>query len=204
MTGPSLFSIAVLLTVSLLPLGTNAFSAAPLALCLTKQLPTNGVSRRKTALGIGNLFGGGEKKQETSSGGGTTVVDIQAKTIKVGGLRFFLNIYLVGQCNTPEQGSWLVQQNDEGKLDLYFKDGTGMLSVDISEVQFKADRYGEKPSLSYMLNESIMLHGLLDELNALAFDVEDIEEEKRLIQFNAPGDDAINLAREKLPARPAS
>ena len=92
----------------------------------------------------------------------------------------------------------------QGKLDLYFKDGTGMLSVDISEVQFKADRYGEKPSLSYMLNESIMLHGLLDELNALAFDVEDIEEEKRLIQFNAPGDDAINLAREKLPARPAS
>jgi hypothetical protein len=49
-----------------------------------------------------------------------------------------------------------------------------------------------------------MLHGLLDELNALAFDVEDIEEEKRLIQFNAPGDDAISLAREKLPARPAS
>jgi hypothetical protein len=79
MTGPSLFSIAVLLTVSLLPFGTNAFSAAPPALCLTKQLPTNGESRPKTALGIGNLFRGGEKKQETSSGGGTTVVDIHAK-----------------------------------------------------------------------------------------------------------------------------
>ena len=125
------------------------------------------------------------------------------QTIKVGGLRFFLNIYLVGQCNTPEQGSWLVQQDDDGKLDLYFKDGTGMLSLAISEAEIKADRYGQKPSLQYMLNESIMLHGLLDELNALAFEVEDIEEEKRLIQLNDPGD-AIDLAREKLPAKPAS
>lgn len=133
----------------------------------------------------------------------TQLLITQKQTIKVGGLRFFLNIYLVGQCNTPEQGSWLVQQDDDGKLDLYFKDGTGMLSLAISEAEIKADRYGQKPSLQYMLNESIMLHGLLDELNALAFEVEDIEEEKRLIQLNDPGD-AIDLAREKLPAKPAS
>jgi len=157
----------------------------------------------KTALNIGNLFGGGEKKQQSSSGGqGTTVVDVQAKEIKVGGLRFFLNIYLVGQCNTPEQGTWLVRQDDDGKLDLYYKDGTGMLSISMAEYEIKAERYGEKPSLKYMLNESVMLHGLLDELNALAFEVDDIEEEKRLIRLNDPGD-AIELAREKLPAKPA-
>lgn len=71
----------------------------------------------------------------------------------------------------------------------------------MSEVEIKAERFGTKPSLQYMLNESIMLHGLLDELNTLAFEVEDIEEEKRLIQLNDPGD-AIDRAREKLPAKP--
>lgn len=78
-----------------------------------------------------------------------------------------------------------------------------MLSLAFSETEIKADRYGQKPSLQYMLNESIMLHGLLDELNTLAFGVEDIEEDKRLIQLNDPGD-AIDLARAKLPAKPAS
>lgn len=161
--------------------------------------------QQKTSLQIGDalggLFGGGDKNQEFDKG--TTVLEVQAKEIKVGGLRFFLNIYLVGQCNTPEQRTWLVQQDDDGKLDLYYKDGTGMLSVSIAEYAITATRFGQKPSLQYMLNESLMLHGLLDELNTLAFEVDDIEEEKRLIQLNDPGD-AIELAREKLPAKPAS
>lgn len=202
MASSSLFAIVILLTTLLLYFEVDAFTNSMLPAVSSKQSPTVGssVTRSTTSLGIGNLFGGG--KQETSPEG-TTVLDVKAKAIKVGGLRFFLNIYLVGQCNTPEQGTWLVRQDDDGNLDLYFKDGTGMLSVSMSEVEIKAARFGQKPSLKYMLNESIMLHGFLDELNALAFEVEDIEEEKRLIRLNDPGD-AIEIAREKLPAKPAT
>lgn len=173
------------------------------AIILKQSQAVSSVSPQRTDLQLGNLFGGGGENKQESSSEGTTVLDVKAKAIKVGGLRFFLNIYLVGQCNTPEQGTWLVRQDDDGNLDLYFKDGTGMLSLVFSEVEIKANRYGQKPSLQYMLNESIMLHGLLDELNTLAFEVKDIEEEKRLIRLDNPGD-AIEIAREKLPAKPAT
>ncbi len=74
-------------------------------------------------------------------------------------------------------------------------------AISMAEYEVRVDRYGEKPSLQYMLQESVMLHGLLDELNSLAFEVDDIEEEKRLIRLLE--NDAIERAREKLPARPA-
>jgi hypothetical protein len=45
-----------------------------------------------------------------------------------------------------------------------------------------------------------MLHGRLDELSEVA-EVEDIEKEKRLLQFNEL--DAVAKARESLPARKA-
>lgn len=121
----SLFVVAVLLVASLCLSTTSCISAFtnPGGSLHRSSCPVVSGS----VLNIGNLLG--SNKQESSSKGGTTVFDIQAKNIKVGGLRFFLNIYLVGQCNTPEQGTWLVRQDDDGKLDLYFKDGTGMLSL---------------------------------------------------------------------------
>lgn len=197
MTSERIICIFVLALTALLLFGCSAFTIP--SFCLHQQSPRSTLSR-ESSLNLGGLFGGNEKQQEASKQG-TKVFDVQAKEIKVGGLRFFLNIYLVGQSNTPEQGTWLVQQDDDGKLDLYYKDGTGMLSIDMKEYEVTATRFGEKPSLKYMLNESVMLHGLLDELNTLAFEVDDIEEEKRLIRLNDPGD-AIELAREKLPAKP--
>jgi hypothetical protein len=194
---PRLFFNFVLLIVATLSSFSSAYSIHAASL---QRAPSSRIE--KTALHVGDMLSGifGDKQQEESKG--TTIFEVKAKEIKVGSLRFFLNIYLVGQANTPEKGAWQVLQNDEGSLDLYYKDGTGMLSIKMAEYAITATRYASKPSLEYVLQESIMCHGLLDELNTLAFEVDDIEEEKRLIQLNEPKD-AIDVARESLPARPA-
>ena len=92
-------------------------------------------------------------------------------------------------------------RTENGSLDLYYKDGTGMFSVGVKETSIQVTRYGERPSLEYMLQESVFLHGILDEINQIAFETEDIDKEKRLIQF--ADDNIIDKAREALPARKA-
>ena len=62
-------------------------------------------------------------------------------------------------------------------------------------------RYGENPSLQYRLQESVLLHGVLDELENVAFGTQDIEEEKRLLRVEDTS--AIETARKTLPAKPA-
>lgn len=141
---------------------------------------------------LGGLFG------SPSNPGPKTVVDLPASNVKVGALRFLLNIYLVGEQNKPEPKSWLTRQQDDGTLQIYYLDGTGMLALDLQEYGIKAIRYGEAPSLQYVLQESILLQGILDELSGLAFDVE-AEPEKRLLQL--ADEEAIVKARETLPAR---
>ena len=86
---------------------------------------------------------------------------------------------------------------------MFYQDNTGMFSLSFLENAIVVDRYGPKPSLQYVLQESVLLHGVLDELYSLAFEgEEDIKDEDRLLQLNAPGD-AIDKARELLPAKKA-
>ena len=152
--------------------------------------------------GVGGLFGslfGGGGQQGQQGGGTTTIIDLPASTVKIGALRFFLQIYLVGEQNKPTQGSWVLSNNEPESLQMYYKDGTGMFSVDLKEYGIQIVRHGQRPSLEYALQESVMLHGVLDELNAIAFETDDIDVEKRLLQF--PDTEAISKARESLPAR---
>jgi hypothetical protein len=127
-----------------------------------------------------------------------TVVDIAASDVKVGALRFLLNIHLVGEQNKPEPKSWLTREGDYGMLGIYYQDGTGMLSLELQENSIKAVRYGEKPSLQYVLQESVLLHSILDELSDVAFEVE-AEQKNRLLTLT--DDTVIEKARESLPAR---
>lgn len=155
-------------------------------------------------LHIGNLFGGlfGKEEQQTKNDntGPKTVIELPADTVKVGPLKFFLQIYLVGNQNNPVKGAWVLNNNEEtGSLNMYYKDGSGMFSLDLNEKNIQVQRFGERPSLEYVLQESVMLHGVLDELNQIAFEVDDIEESKRLLLFGST--DAISKARENLPAR---
>ena len=150
---------------------------------------------------LDNLFGGGNKQDDS------VVLELSASDLKPGPLRFLLNIYLVGEQNKPAPNSWLTRQGQDDNLQIYYSDGSGMLSLDFDQPnKLRAVRYGEKPSLQYQLQESVLLHGILDELELVAFGSDDEEEEidasKRLIQF--ANDKAIEEVRAKLPARQAT
>jgi hypothetical protein len=130
-------------------------------------------------------------------------MEIPASQVKIGALRFLLQIYLVGEQNKPEPKSWFTKQGDElGDLQVYYQDGSGMLAIELQDYGLKFMRHGEKPSLQYRLQESVLLHGVLDELSNLAFETSEIEEDKRLLRLKQT--DAIDKAREALPARKSS
>lgn len=149
---------------------------------------------------FGNLFGGQAKKEEDQrTTNPKAIMSFPASSVKVGALRFFLQIYLVGEQNKPSKGSWVLSTAAGDTLDMYYKDGTGMFSVDLNESGIEIYRKGQRPSLGYLLQESVMLHGVLDELQQVAFGTEDIDPEKRLIQLTDSA--AINEARKALPAR---
>lgn len=158
----------------------------------------------KSALASG-LFGKSENPLanlfRTNEKGPTPIFTIPAKEVKPGALRFLLQIFLVGEGNKPEKNTWVVKQSEEGNLEMYYSDGTGMVSLDLQEYNIRAIRYGERPSRQYQLQESMLLHGVLDELNSVTFEVDDIPEEKRLLRL--ADDEAIEKAREQLPARNA-
>lgn len=142
-----------------------------------------------------NLFGG----DSAEPGGPKVVLDIPAANVKIGALRFLLQIYLVGEQNKPTPKAWVTRQGDNGDLQIYYQDGTGMVSIDLQEYRISIRRYGERPSLQYLLQESVLLHGVLDELNTVAFGVDDIDADKRLLRLS--DDTALGKARDKLPAR---
>eukprot|EP00525_Craspedostauros_australis_P013393 CAMPEP_0198118600 /NCGR_PEP_ID=MMETSP1442-20131203/22388_1 /TAXON_ID= /ORGANISM="Craspedostauros australis, Strain CCMP3328" /LENGTH=221 /DNA_ID=CAMNT_0043776891 /DNA_START=193 /DNA_END=855 /DNA_ORIENTATION=+ len=161
------------------------------------------------------LFGGNSGNSDDASAPSGSpsevIIDLPAKIVKTGPLRFFLQIYLVGEQNKPVKESWFLQNAEDGCLDMYYKDGTGMFSIKLDDdaaTGIQIIRSGKAPSLEYRLQESVMLHGVLDELYQIAYKVEDIDVEKRLLQFDdhAEGDDggskptnSIDAARSALP-----
>ena len=130
--------------------------------------------------------------------GPTTVLEIPVENVKPRPLRFFLQIYIVGQQNSKDAQSWLPKETGENELEVYFKDGTGMCNIALGDTSIKIQRHGQRPSLQYLLQESLMLHGVLDELNEIAFKVEDVEDSQRLLMLDKG---ALDDARAKLPAR---
>ena len=181
----------------------------------------NGIVSKGIMEGNNNSKDDGDKSGSSRSsssgagnnGGSVVVVDIPAKSVKVGPTKFYLQIYLVGEQNTPTQGSWFLKPNDEtGSLDMYFGDGTAMLSIDVQgDYGIRISRQGSRPSLQYMLQESVLLHGILDELEVLAFGTGDddgdgggkeIKAEDRLLQLDSENQaDVFSKARNALPAR---
>ena len=133
-----------------------------------------------------------------------------------GALRLALGLYLLGQQNTPTKASWRLQQgaDNENVLTMLFKDHTAMISITLrdndpsSPAAIVVERHVDKaaPSLQYQLQESVLLHGVLDELEKLAIgekvaSSDNVKEEDRLIRLRDGG--AIEKARDTLPARRA-
>jgi hypothetical protein len=164
-------------------------------------------STSKVSLRMANLFGGlfgnggGSGNTAASSNGVDNLFTLPTTILKKGPLQFFLKIFLVAQQNEPSPGSWAIG-GDESNLDsinAYYKDGTGMVAVVLNDNNIEIQRHGKSPSLQFVLQESLLLHGLLDELQSLA-ENEEVEEEKRLVQW-ANGKQTVDDVRSTLPAR---
>ena len=186
------------LSILILLLLRTASSFAPVFTRASSQL-----QRSLTTLHEGfldDLLGG---VLGTKSTGPQKIMQVPATDLKIGALRFLLQIYLVGEQNKPVPKSWFTKQGDQpGELQVYYADGTGMVAIELEDYGINFVRHGEKPSLQYRLQESILLHGVLDELAKVSLEMSDIEEEKRLLRLPDAG--AIDKARDALPARPSS
>ena len=149
--------------------------------------------------GDGGLFGG-KKKQANDPNAPQPVFQIPVESLKVGGLRFALGLFLIGEQGTPVKGTWQASQASDNKLEMFYMvDQSAMFEVILEDKAISVNRYGTT-SLPYLLQESVILHGLLDELHTLAY-TEEIDIENRLVQFK--DETVLENAREILPARAA-
>ena len=147
---------------------------------------------------------GGNSGDGTTSGeeqqylGNTRILTIPVESLKVGGLRLYMSLFFMGMSNTPDKGSWQSWQSGDAGIDVYFHDQTGALLIELCEDtnRILVDRMGTSPSNAYMMQESVIIDGLLDELDTIAND-EEIPLEDRLLVLKDPGD-AIDAARESL------
>jgi len=130
--------------------------------------------------------------------GTVRVASIPVTSIKPGGLRLFLMLYLLGMQNTPERNSWRADQpaRDEYVIDYWYHDRSAVLTVTLGNESITIDRTGTNPSTSYMMHETMIVQGVLDELDQCAFD-QSVEEENRLLVLPEPKD-AIDKARGAL------
>ena len=79
-----------------------------------------------------------------------------------------------------------------------------MLSILLQESSITMQRHGSRPSLQYQIQESVLLHSVLDELSNVAFGVDEdddkkIDMDKRLLVLQNP--DAIKVAQATLPVK---
>merc|ERR1719491_793740 len=95
----------------------------------------------------------------------TEIFHLPAKKIKAGGLRLYLALYFMGECNTPNRKTWRADQTPEGGIDLYFHDRTGALIIALNDSGMSVSRLGSAPSMEYVMQESVMLRGMLDQLD---------------------------------------
>lgn len=126
--------------------------------------------------------------------GCTNIFTIKVKSLKVGGCRLYLSLFFMGQSNVPTKGSWKMNQNGDGGIDMYYKDTSGALIIEFKNDAIVVKRLGSSPSMEYLMQESSMLTGMLDQLDEIAMD-SSINESDRLICID---DDEINMVRESL------
>jgi len=167
-------------------------------------------SQNRYGFRLNGLFGAGDTVDPTTEediAAPKRILSFACDSVKQGALRFTLGLYLIGQQNNPTKSSWTANQADDGGLNMYYMDKTAMFSVTLSDNSVMVDRYGSSPSLRYMLQESVLLHGFLDELESLATGNsddgdDDIKDENRLLIMTEPNT-AFENARGMLPARAA-
>ena len=121
----------------------------------------------------------------------------KVRAIKPGGLRLFLMFYCMGMQNTPDRNSWRADQpsREEYVIEMLYHDATGMLTIEFLDDKITINRTGSMPSTKYLMQESVIIEGILDELDLCAFD-DKVAEDDRLLLTATP--DAIDIARSSL------
>jgi len=160
-----------------------------------------------------SFFGGGKKEEgnqgnglrgdddgddeDNSPAGEYRILTIPVDAIKPGGLRLFLMFYLMGLQNTPEPKSWVANQpsTEDYVIDFWYHDKSAVLTITLEEDRISLTRVGSSPSTAYLMQESIVAQGILDELQTMATE-ESVEPQHRLVKLYTP--DAIELARDAL------
>lgn len=139
-----------------------------------------------------------EDDEDELAAGTSRVISIPVESIKPGGLRLFLMLYLMGMQNTPDPRSWRADQpsTDDYVLDYWYHDQSAILTITLLEDRITVDRTGSNPSTAYLMQETVILQGILDELHQCAFD-ESVSEPDRLLILPAPKD-GIDKARDSL------
>lgn len=125
--------------------------------------------------------------------GSTRIITIPAKAMKLGGLRLYCNLHLMGVQNTPEKKSWKASQSDNSEVNLRYCDLSGSIIIQFTDFGITVDRLGSSPSMKYLTAESMILNGFLDELHAIVYGG-DINDENRLLTLVES--DAIEKARD--------
>ena len=74
--------------------------------------------------------------------GCTNIFKINVKSLKVGGCRLYLSLFFMGEANNPTKGSWKMNQNGDGGIDMYYKDTTGALIIDFRDDAIVVKRLG--------------------------------------------------------------
>jgi hypothetical protein len=124
--------------------------------------------------------------------GSKRIITIPAKTMKSGGLRLYCNLYLMGVQNTPEKNCWKASCVDNSEVNLRYTDLSGSIIIQFTDYGITIDRLGSAPSMKYLMHESIVLNGFLDELHEIVYGGEVNPENRLLTLVNA---DVIEKAR---------
>ena len=107
----------------------------------------------------------------------------------------YLSLYFMGEMNNPERGTWRTNQSGDGGIDLFYKDRTGALMINFSDHVIVVNRLGSSPSMEYLMEESNILNGMLDQLDEIAHDTS-IDRSDRLLSLK--DERGIEAVRETL------